>query len=63
MTTKRFVSLLIWFLCLIVALEFGFGALTLDDTIANLFGIVLLAFFAFLSYRTKCFTLIDFDEK
>lgn len=63
MRTRKFVSLLIWLLSLIVVLEIGFGALTLPDTIANLFGIVLLAFFAFLSYRTKCFTLIDFNKK
>lgn len=63
MKTKIFVSLLIWLLCLVVVLELGFGALTLPDTIANIFGVVILAVFAFISYKTKCFTLINFCKK
>jgi hypothetical protein len=63
MTTKKFVSLLIWFLCLIVALEFGFEALSAKDTLANIVGLVLLASFGFLSAKTDCFTNIKIKRK
>jgi predicted membrane protein len=63
MDSKTFFALLIWAICLILVLEVGFEALTMGDTFANIFGIVIIAAFGFVSYTTNCFTNINFKKK
>ena len=63
MDGKKFLALLIWTISLILVLEVGFEALTMSDTFANIFGIVIIAVFAFVSQKTDCFTNINFKKK
>jgi hypothetical protein len=63
MDSKKFLALLIWTISLILVLEVGFEALTMSDTFANIFGIVIIAVFVLVSQKTDCFTNINFKKK
>lgn len=63
MNTKKFITLLTWLISLILVLNVGFDAINMSDTFANIFGFVLIAVFIFISYKTDCFTSINFKKK
>ena len=56
MKTVTFVKVCVWVLCLLGVIEGGFALISASDTLLNLIGILLIAVFAFISYKT-CFFL------
>lgn len=48
---------------LIGVLELGTQAISAQDTLVNICGIVLIVVFGFISYKTKCFTTIKTKDK
>lgn len=62
MQTKTFIKILLWVICLIGVIEVGCFFVSMADTILNIVGVVLMATFAFVSYKTKCFTYIKIKK-
>lgn len=62
METKTFIKILLWVICLIGVIEVGCSFVSMTDTILNIVGVVLMATFAFVSYKTKCFTYIKIKK-
>lgn len=62
MKTKTFIKILLWVICLIGVIEIGCSFISMADTILNIVGVVLMATFAFVSYKTKCFTYIKIKK-
>lgn len=62
MQTKTFIKILLWVICLIGVIELGCSLVSMADTILNIVGVVLMATFAFMSYKTKCFTYIKIKK-
>lgn len=62
MQTKTFIKILLWVICLIGVIELGCSFVSMADTALNIIGIVLMATFAFVSYKTKCFTYIKIKK-
>lgn len=62
METKTFIKILLWVICLIGVIEVGCSFVSMADTILNIVGVVLMATFAFVSYKTKCFTYIKIKK-
>lgn len=62
METKTFIKILLWGICLIGVIEVGCSFVSMADTILNIVGVVLMATFAFVSYKTKCFTYIKIKK-
>lgn len=62
MQTKAFIKILLWVICLIGVIEVGCSFVSMADTILNIVGVVLMATFAFVSYKTKCFTYIKIKK-
>lgn len=62
METKTFIKILLWVICLIGVIEVGCSFVSMADTILNIVGVVLMATFAFMSYKTKCFTYIKIKK-
>ena len=62
MQTKTFIKILLWVICLIGVIEVGCSFVSMADTILNIVGVVLMATFAFVSYKTKCFTYIKIKK-
>lgn len=62
METKTFIKILLWVICLIGVIEIGCSFVSMADTILNIVGVVLMATFAFVSYKTKCFTYIKIKK-
>lgn len=65
MNCSTFIKLLIWYIALLLVMEFSFSLINASDTLLNIVGGVMLSLFALVSYKTNCFTLIKFkkDEK
>lgn len=65
MNSSTFIKLLIWYITLLLVVEFSFSLINESDTLLNIVGGVILSLFALASYKTNCFTLIKFkkDEK
>lgn len=59
MKTKTFLQLLCWAIIALCVVEFGCSMLTMGDTMLNILGAVIMAGFAFASYKTKFFTNIN----
>lgn len=55
MKTVTFVKVCVWALCLLGVIEGGFALISASDTLLNLIGILLIAVFAFISYKTRLF--------
>lgn len=62
MQTKTFIKILLWTICLIGVVEISCSFVSMADTILNILGVVLMASFAFISYKTKCFTYIKIKK-
>lgn len=62
MNCSTFIKLLIWFITLLLIVEFGFCLINMSDTLLNIIGAVLISTFGFVSYKTNCFTLIKFKK-
>lgn len=62
MSSRVFVRLLVWFITLLLIVEFGFRLINASDTLLNIVGGVMLSTFGYASYRTNCFTLIKFKK-
>lgn len=62
MQTKTFIKILLWVICLIGVIEVGCSFVSMADTILNIIGVVLMTTFAFVSYKTKCFTYIKIKK-
>jgi hypothetical protein len=62
MQTKTFIKILLWVICLIGVIDVGCSFVSMADTILNIVGVVLMATFAFVSYKTKCFTYIKIKK-
>lgn len=62
MQTSTFIKILLWVICLIGVIEVGCSFVSMADTILNIVGVVLMATFAFVSYKTKCFTYIKIKK-
>lgn len=63
MTTKTFIKLLVWAICLLGVVEAGCAMLSAADTILNILGVLLFVVFAFISYKTHCFINIKNSKK
>lgn len=62
MNCSTFIKLLIWYIALLLVVEFGFSLINESDTLLNIIGGVMLSLFALASYKTNCFTLIKFKK-
>ena len=58
-----FIRVAIWFICLMFAMDWAFGLITLDSTIANTAGFVIAIATIYISVKTKCFTSITFNTQ
>lgn len=62
MNCSTFIKLLIWYIALLLIVEFSFSLINESDTLLNIVGGVMLSLFALASYKTNCFTLIKFKK-
>lgn len=62
MSSRIFIKLLVWFITLLLIVEFGFCLINASDTLLNIVGGIMLSTFGYVSYRTNCFTLIKFKK-
>jgi hypothetical protein len=62
MNCSTFIKLLIWYISLLLVVEFSFSLINESDTLLNIIGGVMLSLFALASYKTNCFTLIKFKK-
>lgn len=62
MNCSTFIKLLIWYIALLLIVEFSFSLINASDTLLNIIGGVMLSLFALASYKTNCFTLIKFKK-
>lgn len=62
MNCSTFIKLLIWYITLLLVVEFSFSLINESDTLLNIIGGVILSLFALASYKTNCFTLIKFKK-
>jgi hypothetical protein len=62
MNSSTFIKLLIWYITLLLVVEFSFSLINESDTLLNIVGGVILSLFALASYKTNCFTLIKFKK-
>lgn len=63
MESSNWLKLVVWVLCLLIVGDWAFDLINLSSTIANIFGVVLLIGFIWVSSKTKCFTKINFKNK
>lgn len=56
MENKTLIKILIWLACAFAIASFAFSMLSAADSIANIFGVLCLMVFGYISYATKCFT-------
>ena len=62
MNSSTFIKLLIWYIALLLVVEFSFSLINASDTLLNIIGGVILSLFALASYKTNCFKLIKFKK-
>ena len=62
MKTATFIKILLWVICLIGVIEVGSLFISMADTFLNITSMTLIAVFAFVSYKTKCFTNIKIKK-
>ena len=62
MNSSTFIKLLIWYIALLLVVEFSFSLINESDTLLNIVGGAILSLFALASYKTNCFTLIKFKK-
>lgn len=56
---KKYLKILgfvIWVILTIIVVNTLFGMLTLPNTIANIFGVIGLVLYAYISFASNCFT-------
>lgn len=63
MSSSTFIKLLVWFITLLLIVEFGFCLINASNTLLNIVGGVILSLFALASYKTNCFTLIKLKKR
>lgn len=63
MKTRTFIALMWWAICLISTIEIGCAFVSMADTVFNAIGLITMIIFAFISYKTKCFTNIKITKK
>jgi hypothetical protein len=63
MTGKKILMAIVWFVCLNIVLDFGFGLLSEANTVANLVGLGILVAYGVLSWKTLCFTKFIKDNE
>ena len=59
----RFIKQLIWVICTILIIELGFALVSMADTLANIFGVIIIALYTFVSFKTEAFTNIKISKK
>lgn len=60
--TKAF-CILGWLILFILGWDLALGWLNLANTLANIAGAFLVLFIIFISFKTKCFTKLNFWKK
>ena len=60
---NNFIRVAIWFICLMFAMDWALGLITMDSTIANIVGFALFIGATYISVKTKCFTSITFNTQ
>lgn len=59
----KLLKISIWFIFLIVLLDLSFGMISNSSTMENVVGFFLLVAIVLVSYKTSCFTTINFKRK
>lgn len=62
MENSKWLKIVAWVLCLLIAVDWTFDLINLSSTIANLIGVAIGIGFAWISVKTKCFTEINFKN-
>ena len=61
---KKYALIVSWLISTVIVWSVGADLLTINDTVLNIAGILILAGWLGLSYETKCFTYkLNEDEK
>jgi hypothetical protein len=53
----------IWLLFVMSTTTWGFNLINLSSTIANIIGLTIIVAVVYVSVKTKCFTIINFNNK
>lgn len=59
---KNFIKVFLWLLIFTILLNWSFNLLNEPSSIANIIGAIIIAFNAWLTAETKCFTSIHFRK-
>lgn len=59
----KIIKVSIWFIIFIVLLNVTFNMVSSSNTIENIIGFLTIVGMIFLSYKTKCLTIIKFKRK
>lgn len=60
---KKLVIIVVWFIVTMIILTWSCSMLTKSSSIANIVGILSIVIYLLLSFKTKCFTLINLNKK
>lgn len=60
MNDKKYWKAVVWFILAIFAYSWAFELITMASTIANIVGVVVVAFATWITIKTNCFTSITF---
>jgi hypothetical protein len=67
MKDSKYWKAVVWFVFATFAYSWAFELITMASTVANIVGIVVVAFVTWITLKTKCFTTLTFkkhkDEK
>lgn len=59
----KIIKVSIWFIIFIVLLNVTFNMVSSSNTVENIIGFLIIVGMIFLSYKTKCLTIIKFKRK
>lgn len=59
----KIIRLFIWFLITIISIDVITNLITQSDTGMNFLGLIILFIYYLVSYKTKCFTILNFKRK
>lgn len=59
----KIIKVSIWFIIFIVLLNVTFNMVSSSNTVENIIGFLTIVGMIFLSYKTKCLTIIKFKRK
>ena len=62
MTIYKFIRIISWFILTIFCFSAFCAMMTAASTILNIFGIAFIAFWIFVSYKSKCFLTIKYKS-